>query len=83
MQAETASVSPQCFPAHILPSVTMSVSFITADCQSAHLQILYTVAALNVADVLGQEGPQTAHQLAETLGMQSIILRAASMDNLV
>ena len=71
-------MSPQCFPAHILPVSTlpMSVSFITADCQSGDLQILYTVAALNVAEVLGQEGPQTAHQLAETLGMQFIILRA-------
>ncbi len=47
----------------------MSFSFITAKCQGGHLQILYAVAALNVADVLGEEGPQTAHQLAQTLGM--------------
>ena len=46
----------------------MSVHLITAEHLSGYLQILYTVAALNVADVLGEEGPQTAHQLAQRLG---------------
>ena len=32
------------------------------------LQILYTVAALHIADILGREGPQTSQQLAESIG---------------
>lgn len=32
------------------------------------LQILYTVTALGIADVLGQDGPQTAEELAAKLG---------------
>lgn len=32
------------------------------------LQILYTVAALRIADILGREGPQTSQQLAESIG---------------
>ena len=32
------------------------------------LQILYTVAALHIADILGREGPQTSQHLAESIG---------------
>ena len=34
-----------------------------------YVQILYTIAALGVADILGRDGPQTSHQLADTLGV--------------
>ena len=40
----------------------------------AHLQILYTVAALDIADILGRQGPQTAPQLASLLGAPSAVL---------
>ena len=36
------------------------------------LQILYTVAALHIADILGREGPQTSQQLAESIGDFSV-----------
>lgn len=32
-------------------------------------QVLYAVAALGIADVLGSKGPQTAEELADTLGI--------------
>ncbi|BDA50265.1 3'-hydroxy-N-methyl-(S)-coclaurine 4'-O-methyltransferase [Coccomyxa sp. Obi] len=34
-------------------------------------QVLYTVAALSIADVLGSKGPQTAEELAYSLGVDS------------
>ena len=35
------------------------------------MQVLYTIAALGVADELGRKGPQTAQELAYSLGMHS------------
>ena len=36
------------------------------------LQIMYTVAHLGIADELGRKGPQTAEDLAASLGMLSL-----------
>lgn len=35
------------------------------------MQVLYTMAALGVADEIGRKGPQTAQELAYSLGMHS------------
>lgn len=53
---------PCCYPAD-------ASRIVAAECRNDGLQILYTVAALGIADALGQNGPQTSHQLAETLGI--------------
>lgn len=43
------------------------------------LQILYVVTALDIAEVLGREGPQTVQQLAATLGTPPIWLHMLNL----
>ena len=60
---------PECTSVHPAMLLSQMRAKISSEPLTIHVQILYTVAALGVADVLGEIGPQTAHQLAETLGM--------------